>query len=144
MYNYNGTNSYTHIKDFFDNFFDIELIVKFKGNPQEVESNCISPPQGTAGTLIHTKYIEIKIENDIVKIIYTAGEQPEEKMFPNICINKNYIIKVIQIRAFNKIDVYFGLQEEMEQDNLEHHEFDVIGRHLCEYEYGNDIYIGVY
>ena len=64
-------------------------------------------------------------------------------MFANICINKNYKIKIVQTRSFNKIDIYFGLQEERVLDNLEHHEFDVAGRHKCEFEYGNDIYIGV-
>ena len=78
MYNYNGVNSYTHVKDFFDNFFDIELYVKFKRtNPPDSESDCISPDQ--TATLIHTKYIEIKIENDLIKIIYTGGEEPERK-----------------------------------------------------------------
>lgn len=131
LFKFDGTRSYTYIRDFLDNFFNVSLVVIFR-------DTSLSTPQ----TLLHTKYLLIQLIGTELRVTYDPdGDTPQNEIFGNIVQGQRYQLRVIQDFNYKEVYVIFDRYEEFDETQMNRHIFETSPIHSCEYSSGNDFYI---
>lgn len=151
LYLFDGESSYAYVRDFLDNYLNIEFNCKIQSPIEEqtttttgvgsrqVENN---NQENNIRTLLESKFVKITIEPDSLNYIQLkATYKPTQEtkiLIRNIDLNSTYFFKLLQEKEFRQVTVKFGT----DALNLTSETFDVAPSQACDYSSGNHVYIG--
>lgn len=149
LYYFNGTNSFAYLKDFLDNYFNLEFICKIH-NP--VVSNRTTSASDTPNSeneitkhiLLDSKFLTIFIEpdslnNQDLKVTYKPTNETKT-LYDNIDFNTLYRFILRQDSELKQVTLSFGPSDDA--DSLISQSFSVSTSQMCLFSSGNDVYIG--